>query len=170
MMLLKNPSQQVMPRKETTAYTIHYNSRDHTRGYVAWPVYRNILGCIIAPYGRTTQAHTVVAALWSSHGYRSIAIKQMESRIWYFAIMEYFGLKQNSTDLDGYLSIVDLDCSYFQWQAHAKNDIPSPWEYLLLQYAQTLCGYINYEAVGAHKDGQGDETLSLYSRPKGDAF
>ena len=97
-----------------------------------------------------------------SKEYRALMIRKMEARVKYLVVLEAFGHQP-----DALLEHMTLCAESYDEMAVANAnfapEVTDKWKrFLLLYSAYNLTTYINHQAVRAHTDSQGNETLTMF--------
>ena len=154
----------------TKAYPMWYENKN-TKEWHKQYVYPEMFGRkLLRKQANPPQAESIANLLWESQGYRRIALAEMASHFWYFAILEKYELAFPISTLEKFLDGFAIDDEEFiEWNKSFPSDVPTLWEYILLSYCFSMNETVNHQACSAHTDGDGDEILSLFGRPSFDA-
>ena len=146
----------------STYFTAFYWSKKEKR-FIQRSVYADIDGRVLKP-GTTAEGrkNSKFLLAWQSPAYRSLIVRKMEARVKYLVILEAFGHQP-----DELLQHMKLCANNWERIKEANAafapEITDNWKRFLLLYSvNNIATYINHQACCAHKDGQGNETMTLY--------
>jgi hypothetical protein len=107
---------------------------------------------------------STLGELIEKEGCRNVSVQNMESKLFYFAVLERNGLCTQNNKLDAFLDICPHRRTADREEAWKNLGITERFRLFLVEFAAFHEVCINHQACRAHKDGDGDETLCLHSR------